>query len=268
MTSQALLDLEWVLTSPSLMSDPRAVGPVEFSPNFADVEHLEGFVADRHEHRVGRYFEHLLHYWLVHVRGVELVEAGRQLIDDQRRTVGELDFLFRDESGKLCHLEASVKFFLHHPNADGSHFPGPAARDNFERKATKLFDSQLELGRKHFPEIQELHGFVRGFVFYQMSGTRPSELPARMDDGHRRGRWVRAGDVDQIEQLGDGFHVVAKPTWLAPVANPECLSFGTFVDQLDSHFEGPAYPVMVSVRDAQHVEVERCFVVPDVWPTA
>jgi len=267
LTSQALLDLEWVLTSPSLVEDPLAAGPFSYDPESVDVDHLEAFLAERSGHRVGRYFEQLLHYWLAHVRKVSVVDVGMQIIDDDRRTLGEIDFLFRDEQGSLTHCEAAVKFFLHHPNDVGSHFPGPAARDNFERKATQLFDVQLELSREHVSDVTKRVGIVRGRVFHRVSTDLPDELPPRMSRTCLGGVWVRESELDNLRSFGDvGYHVVSKPHWFAPVVDAEILTPSEFAASLEPHFDGPAYPVMVSVRSSDGAEVERCFVVPDVWP--
>lgn len=268
MNSQALLDLEWVLTSPSLVDDPLAQGPIDFDSRSVDVDHLHAFLAEGSEHRVGRYFERLLHYWLAHVRNVDLVEVGMQIIDDQRRTLGEIDFLYRDEDDALVHCEAAVKFFLHYPRDTGSHFPGPAARDNFERKATQLFDKQLYLSKAHVPDVQKRVGFVRGRVFQRIGAPGPVELPVRMDAACLGGAWVRESDITDLDTLGDvGFHFVQKPHWFAPLHDAEIVNRTDFHAQLGTHFDGPAYPVMLSLRGADGAEVERCFVVPDAWPS-
>ena len=267
MSSQALLDLEWVLTSPSLVSDALAAGTVDFEPATVDVDHLEAFLADRSEHRVGRYFEHLIHYWLAHVRKVDVAEVGMQIIDEKRRTIGEIDFLFRDEHGQLTHCEAAVKFFLHHPNDESSHFPGPAARDNFEKKSTRLFDTQLHLSSEHVPDVTTRLGFVRGRIFQQLGRDLPEVLPPRMASDCLGGVWVRESNIDTLDSLGDfGFHFVPKPHWFAPVATAQILTKTEFVESISSHFSGPAYPMMVSLRDSAGAEAHRCFVVPDVWP--
>lgn len=265
--SQPLLDLEWVLTSPSLVDDPRALGAVKFDANDVDVEHLEAFMAERGEHRVGRYFEHLMHYWLAHVRKVDVVEVGMQIIDNQRRTLGEIDFLYRDEDGELTHCEVAVKFFLHYPNDEGSHFPGPAARDNFERKANQLFDVQLELSQEHVPDVTKRLGIVKGRVFQQHGSTMPSNIPDRLDPNCLGGTWVSESNVTDLDSFGDvGFHFVQKPHWFAPEHDAEIVNRADFLAQLGTHFDGPAYPVMLSLRGAKGAEVERCFVVPDAWP--
>ena len=264
---QALLDLEWVLTSPSLVDDPKAIGVVDFAPDSVDLDHLNAFVAERPQHRVGKYFETLLEYWLAHVRDVDLIDVGRQLRDGQGRTVGELDFLFRDEQNRYCHCEASVKFFLHHPRSGTSHYPGPAARDNFERKATKLFERQLPLSIDHVPEVEDRLGFVRGYIFYELGSDGPQGRPPRLAEDHLRGAWVRATNASDLERFeGAQFHIVSKPHWLAPIADAEGRPFAAFADQLTSHFAGPAYPMMVSVVGAEAQEVARCCVVSEEWP--
>ena len=256
-----------MLTSPSLVHDPLAAGPVEFESSAVDVSHLEAFLAERSEHRVGRYFEHLLHYWLAHVRNVDLVEVGMQVIDEGRRTLGEIDFLFRDEEGQLTHCEAAVKFFLHHPNDHSSHFPGPAARDNFERKATRLFDTQLYLSAEHVPDVTKRVGFVRGRIFQHVDEGLPDVLPPRMAADCLGGVWVREAMLDSLMPLDDlGFHFVPKPHWFAPVADAQILTRSEFTSSIGDHFDGPAYPAMVSLRDASGAEVHRCFVVPNNWP--
>lgn len=240
---------------------------MSFDPNAVDVDHLDAFMAERGEHRVGRYFEHLMHYWLAHVRKVEVVEVGMQIIDDQRRTLGEIDFLYRDEAGELTHCEVAVKFFLHYPNDEGSHFPGPAARDNFERKANQLFDVQLELSQEHVPDVAKRVGIVKGRVFEQLGTSTPEVLPDRMNPAHLGGTWVSESNVADLDTFGDvGFHFVQKPHWFAPLHDANIVTRAEFMAELSDHFDGPAYPVMVSLRASDGSEVQRCFVVPDAWP--
>lgn len=265
--AQGLNDLEWVLSSPSLVIDPLAAPAISLDRSMVDLDHLEAFLAERDEHRVGRYFEHLLLYWFVHVRKVELVGAGVQIKDEQNRTLGEMDFLFRDDDGRLNHCEAAVKFFLHYPNDDGSHFPGPAARDNFERKSTQLFTKQLLMSEVHAPDVEVRLAFMRGRVFERVGVPGPEVLPHRMAPDRLGGLWVRESDLGLLDPLGDvGFHIVQKPHWFAPSIDGEVLTRGQFDDQLSSHFDGPAYPVMVSIRGSDSSELHRCFVLPTAWP--
>ena len=45
---------------------------------------LAEFLRERSEHRVGHFFENLVHFWLKHVRGVEMV-AHRQSVRNGQR---------------------------------------------------------------------------------------------------------------------------------------------------------------------------------------
>lgn len=228
---------------------------------------LETFLAERGPvHRVGRYFEQLVHYWLAHVRGVELLGAGLQVRPD-KRTLGELDFVYRDEEQQVVHCEVTVKFFLHHPRRGTSHFPGPNASDNFESKIAKLFDQQLELSRRHFPSVERRDAIVKGMAFY--NGAPPAELPPRMSPTHAVGSWIRSTDCARLrDRDSTAAAVVTKPHWLAPQVDADLQPIDDLVTDLERHFaNGDGHPLMVSLRDAtDRNEIERIFVVSPTWP--
>lgn len=266
--SQAVLDLLWVVNTPSFVCGDDVAAPATLSEADIDVKALDTFLETRQVHRVGRYFENLLHFWFAHVRQLEVVGAGVQLRDG-KRTIGELDFLYRDETGTLIHCEAAVKYFLHHVRPDQSHYPGPNASDNFELKTNKLFDRQLPLSRAHYPEVQRREAFVKGMVFYHHGEPPPSELPPRMPTDHLRGSWMHAGELDHLAARPGLAGVVAlKPHWLAAETEAIVTPIPHLVTQLRSHFDSAdAHPVMVSVRrGASAAEIDRLFVVADSWP--
>jgi len=262
---QATADLLWVLRSPSLVTGDESIGPVEVDESDIDSDALDAFVAERPGHRVGRYFETLVHFWLEYVRKVEVVGVGVQ-IRDGKDTVGEIDFLFRDEDGRLNHCEAAVKFFLHHPNEEGSHFPGPNATDSFERKADRLFGHQLQISQERYPEVEVRKAFVRGQIFYHAGIPAPDTLPARMAADHLRGVWCRQSELDVLAAYENATGcIVLKPHWLAPVANAPRFAMPELASQLTTHFTQSNNPVMVDIMDGS-IEIERLFVTSDLWP--
>lgn len=262
MQRQSIRDLRWVLETPSLIDDPLAVPTIRFEPEAIDPDELDAFLTERASHRVGRYFESLVLFWLERIRKVEIVAHGHQ-IRDGNRTIGEIDFLFRDEEGRLNHWEAAVKFFLHCPQPTGSHFPGPNAKDNFERKVSKLFDKQLPLSKEHFSDVDIRKAFVRGVMFYHPNVGEPDTLPYRLAGDHQRGRWIRSSELKFLEQpTVRSFVIVPKPTWLAaPQTSPATIG------ELENHFARFDFPMMLSVID-EAKEERRMFVVPETWPTA
>ena len=283
MASQAARDLCWVVNSPSLIRGANVASAAPIDVHDIDEAHLEHFLATRTTgSSVGRYFEHLLHFWLSHVRNVDVVATGMQL-KEGNVTVGELDFLYRDDAAQLVHNEASVKFYLHAPGTEPSEYLGPNARDNFEHKIAKLFDQQLSASVGRVDGIDRREGFVRGMIFYhtQQSSATP---PERLDPDHGRGFWNYVHELDDLNSPGKVYLIVQRPHWLAPVEPTLVLSFGELEDQMDAHFNAPlnsgrsktadfgrgGHPLMVSIRDeaAPHLETERGFIVDHDWPAS
>ena len=251
------------------MSGPEVLRPDPIALEQVDAAGLTAFVSERSPSRVGRYFETLIEYWLRFVLKVDLLGVGVQV----RRggvTIGELDFVYRDNRGTVCHLEVAVKFYLHEPRSSGSHFPGPNASDNFEAKASKLFGPQLGLSVEHREDVEARHGLVKGQVFYHVDGERPTVLPDRMSPDHACGAWLRASELASLCGEGGGGVLMAKPHWFAPVLSAPVLPTAVLVDRLVRHFARGGSPQLMSLRDANHPtnEVSRVMVVPDSWPGA
>lgn len=266
MEPQCVRDLRWVVETPSLIDGDNVVAPSTFNVGDIDPDELHRFLADRAGHRVGRYFENLILFWLTRIRQIDLVAHGHQ-IQDGTKTVGEIDFLFRDEAGRLNHCEAAVKFFLHHPHDGTSDYPGPNARDNFEKKVAKLFDKQLRVSEEYFPDVEVREAFVRGLIFYHPSIGEPETGPDRLSCSHLRGIWVRSSELQLLQKFDNcRGSILNKPLWLSHPDSSECVSWSVLVDELTEHFAGSDFPVMVSLMDAPASEVCRAFVVSDSWP--
>jgi len=296
--SQAVRDLEWVLTSPSLIvpsiparemcSSIESTNLNQFQNELAEFLHCES--PRRDQYRVGRYFEQLVLFYLKQIRQVEIVASGLQ-IQAGSRTIGELDFVFRDESGQLQHWETAVKFYLFHPDPteSGSHLIGPDSRDNFEKKMQRLFEHQLPLSDKPFPDIAERHAFVKGRVFYHPESLPPRSLPDLLSPDHLRGVWLYRRDLDWLSRLAESngscmssssymARIVQKPLWLSPDVVADTSSDLTAKQlvpvektqaQLQQHFCESSSPRLVSLlarQSGEWREFERVFVVADSWP--
>ncbi len=278
-----LRDLRWVIDSPFLMrsADSEQSGRVaqhELKACEVSEKEAEMFTGKYSGHRVGYYFESLIHYWLKHVRKVEILAQGFQVMQEGR-TLGELDFVFRDEEGRINHWEVAAKFYLYceEQEVKASHYIGPNAQDTFELKREKIFGKQLPLSEKVFPEVSIRQAFVKGRIYYHPSAKKQDELPEGLMPDHLRSIWIRHSELSWLEGEGTpetrAYHLIEKPYWLAPecfsVQDSQLMMFRELNERLDVYFSEQKNPVLVSalIQDAEMWR-ERCrvFVVADDWP--
>ncbi len=276
-------DLRWGVGSPFLMSLATAErgnsSLYSESGTFPiNKEHAQLFAEKYSGHRVGYYFESLIEYWLKYIRGVEILARGYQVMEGNR-TVGELDFVFRDERGQLNHWEAAAKFYLYcgDRTVKGSHYVGPNAQDTFELKREKIFAKQLPLSGRVFPEVAIRQAFVKGRIFYHPDSNRPDQLPFGLRGDHLRGIWLRQSELSRLEggagTKHSAYHFVKKPFWLSPecfkVSEYSPLSLREFREHLATHFSENKSPLLTSIlvqEGGLWTESERIFVVADDWP--
>lgn len=265
--AQLLDDLVWALESPAFVDGPNALGPIAVDVTQIDAELLAAEVGEP-TRRVGVYFERLIRFWLEHVAGVDLVGAGIQ-IRDGNRTIGELDFVFCDpiRNSAVTHWEVAVKFFLHDPSRDGSHYPGPNVTDDFESKVTKLFDEQLPRSRDFEPAVTTRQALVRGCCFHHLDVPPAEQEPERMAANCERGTWLRSPQVDRLDQEwgSAGFVILDKPFWFTPGPRPR-LTFAQLAKHLEQHRRERRSAVMVAAVDETSDDMMHrfCFV-DDSW---
>ncbi|QDT28450.1 hypothetical protein Enr10x_37940 [Gimesia panareensis] len=254
--SRALRDLQWAIESPTLITDSAADIQPPRLPDFdqIDFRELESFLVPYSRFRIGEYFEGLILYWLERIRGVKII-AQHQQVFENGQTVGEIDFLFEDESGVLTYWETAVKFYLYFPaaNRTGSHFVGPNVKDTFEKKIHRLFKHQLPLSQQHYPDVIQRRAMVKGCIFYHPDDEQPGELPARLVPGHAQASWLRCSELSRLLAPAQNplFLIREKPDWLSPAlcspADPDLLCYDKLQHHLENHFQTSPRPILISV---------------------
>jgi hypothetical protein len=242
--ARCVADIKWLLQSPALLS----LAPQRFSAAVQafstlqsqridawltqlDASHLQSYVAQalpsKAPMRLGRYAERLMEYALRHCPLFELLAANVPLrsnlantADKQHTTIGEFDYLLRDDAGVHWHWELAVKFYLCHTSliAQPHDFKGPAGKDTLGLKLSKVFDRQL----KHLPPAPydkvdwQPAAYARGWLFYPF-GTVPAVCDM-LNPRHLQGWWL-AEDVFE-SSVFQSAHFVHLPRlhWLAPYA--------------------------------------------------
>jgi len=276
-------DLLWALNGPSLLqtaNEDECVRELNWNEEAVSVEEIANWFPTGAPTQVGYYFEKLIHFYLERLRKFEMVATGLQVFEGTR-TIGELDFVFRNETGELEHWETAVKFYLLFPDSfnsqtrhqppDGSELIGPNATDNFQKKTNRLLTHQLPLGQQQLGAVRS-RAFVRGMIFYPLEEIE-YELPSHLADDHLHGHWFYAGQLDAFHQWSDfQFCVLNKPWWLGSVAGiapTALLSADAMHDHLKRHFQQSHWPQMVSVintKAEREQEQTRFIIVPDSWP--
>ncbi len=272
-------DLDWALHSPSLLA-PDAQLTELLSPRTASpadpLDRLKKHFQAPPNHRVGKYFEALIEFWITQIGGYELVASNYQIQRDQR-TQGELDFVFRDHEGALRHWETAVKFYLYDTDhtVHSSHYIGPNTNDTLERKIALLYGTQLPRGKQVFPDLQSSHALVKGRLFFHPNQTPITPNPPELGSDPLRGIWIRFPEIDSLltRDPDARYALVQKPFWLSdriePTGSSTILSPDTLRTKLSKHFDQAKHTLLVAVLKRQRsawTEVERCFVVHGTWP--
>lgn len=305
--------LAWLLDAPDLL-DPSAaqwhgkIATLECDPAavFDWLTGLDGAPAALHAAldlhaatRLGRYAEKLM-AWYFSWNG-NLVAHGLQVQASRNETVGEFDFLLRDDAvgtvgtedtvdsagmtstkdAGLLHWEFATKFYLFEspamvPAAD--HFVGPNLADTLGAKMVKILDRQLALGQhpaaqRYLPHpVSRAQALVKGWLFYHVDAGMPAPSLG-VSAAHCRGFWCTLEEFHHLDGNGAGFTILPRLAWLAPARVPSAslLDHAAMAAQLRTHFAGDAMPVMIARFDpaansAEWVsETTRGFVVPDDW---
>ncbi|CAG9180773.1 DUF1853 family protein [Cupriavidus pampae] len=240
--SQRVRDLAWCSLAPPLLSRlpipdsvapafqlarwpaaPRdawvrwlaAAAPATLPETLAELGADAGARAGNRSLRLGRHAERLLHFALSHAFGLELLAANvpvRQRHDHGIRTLGELDFVWRDPAqGEVVHWEMATKFYLHvdatagagmteAPVADLRAFVGPNLVDRLGDKLDHIVRRQLPLGRTA-EALAALGGgidrgevYLLGWLFYRNGRTPPGLDALGIAPDHLRGWWSTIED--------------------------------------------------------------------------
>lgn len=282
-----LRHLAWLLGAPPLSHDAWRfhLSPAEQVRIGATLDRWalrpeEGpaFLREPPPQRLGLYFEQLYECLMTELLGWEKV-VNNLPIRGQGRTLGELDFIFRNPgTDQLEHHEIAVKFYLGHPSPDGMEplWYGPNARDRLDLKTRHLREHQSRL--THRPETVEAlrargidtprtaRVIMPGYLFYPWQEEYPAPAQAPVD--HLRGHWLYREDIERV----DTRHWVPlkKPHWLGPWLQtdaPETEATDAALEQIHLRGTPRLFATLIQDQDSgQWIENERFFVVPKSWP--
>ncbi len=266
-------DTRWLLEQPALMTLTPALDALPWLRR-----HLPSWAPDQPwllpsiQPRLGHYYEDLVNLVLTNTAQLSVIKRNLQ-IRQGRSTVGEFDFLGRDDSAGVFHLECAIKFYLR--TGDGSelnHFVGPNRRDRLDLKWAKLIQQQIALSQHPAAQAQlaelGVHVTLRrvllqGFLFHPFGEPVPRLHPA-INPQHSRGWWLRSDEACAVIRSPYRFKLMAKPFWLYPDVDAGLLSPEQCLEYL-AQAERPRLVARMTYRDGEWQEWDRGFVVPVAW---
>ncbi len=300
--NQFVRDLTWVISSPPLFDNLSEYPLVNFFTNdFFNSEFDENnqqlYLLDKNpelltDHIVmgnnkllGKYFESLVEFWLLHLKRYELLSKGMQ-VDVNGETIGEFDFILRDRFlNRFIHLEAAGKFYLNLKNSDSwETFIGPNPNDNLKKKMLKLLNNQINLGKTENGKARlnelginefETAIMIKGYFFYHIDnfGTNNFHIPLSAVPTHNKGWWIRFGEAENLQNIkAEKWLVLKRQNWISISITEninEVFDINSLLIFLKSYFEFNHYPLLIASMEKQDnyfVETSRGFVVSDLWP--
>ena len=217
----------------SLLTSPLLVGDLPNAIRF----NREGFVAPAvsfeldFDQKLGHLYEDALAAVLASSPGIEIVERNLQIQESVHSTVGELDFLIRDIGGVFTHLELATKFYLAVKSKRGFGFPGPDARDNYDRKIQRLLSHQLKLTSQHKTHLPpayrdediKVKQLIYGCLFDHINEAKLS-FPEFSNPECRRGKWLHHAELAGHFTNDCKFQLIPKYLWPVPFELLEKIS--------------------------------------------
>ena len=288
--NDAVRDLAWTLFSPALCVPPSTDFEAPENDWFhardvrdwlADLDRTPAILQDTIRRcptrSVGHYFETLFRFFIEHGPRYELLAHNLQVHDD-KRTIGSMDFIVRDQHGCVEHWEIAVKFYLGASKAARwSSWIGPNQRDRLDIKVERMRDHQLPLSKTlagqarlqsdGIPSVDRHRGLIRGILFAPLRHPCMAPMPELIDP---QGLWIPCTELDIFlrQKPLARWHRRVKPDWLAPSRVPESqtLSAKAFLQSVTlSGCDRPEMWSMLEDTPTGWRERQRVFVVSADW---
>lgn len=241
---------------------------------------LIDFLKSDHKQLLGKRFEKLIHFWLDHHPRIKLLAQGVQVFEG-KKTIGEVDFLFKDlDSGITYHLEVACKFYLSSNNSgQWKDFIGPNGKDRLLYKMNKTHE-QLDLFNQEPAQfILRDHSaakptpvlMIKGALFYHPNAIAKAKPPKWASKTYHSGWFLKVNELNLLSKEANWL-VLNKQQWLTTVHEnhaQEILSTSQLIDYMQTHFKKNKYALSVAqVIDLGDGfdEISRGFVVHASWP--
>lgn len=186
---------------------------------------------------VGKRMEIFFKAYIEHSKNLNLVTHSLQVVNDKKKTLGELDFII-EKKRKLLHIELVYKFYIYDPtyHENSLHcFMGPKRKDFLYKKIEKLRNHQfpmlfnaftqkqlkeLALPTSHFE--QKLSFMAKVFLPLNKEVNLPSYINPKTVSGF----WLRFSELKLLNKSHNYF-IPERQDWMV-VPNDSNYTFENF----------------------------------------
>ena len=218
---------KWLLTQAHDPSELCAAVNKMAQPNHPDADYLSA----AQPMRLGRLAEALFTFFIQKSPAVDWIASGVPIYAPPetgkpgRQQLGELDALWRDDTGALVHAELAVKFYaLAKPSTPAGLAIGPDGVENWQHKFDKLCARQLThaLPPPWDAEPVKRLAHVRGRWFLPGHDVSADDWVSVAPDGLRFGpRFSRAQFATVSFPRNCKVRFLRRLEWLGPVSQPD-----------------------------------------------
>ena len=140
--------------------------------------------------RLGIRFEHMLTFWLMDNQYHCYTLIGQSIKRmDGTRTLGELDFLLRNQiTGQIEHWEVAIKFYLGEADFFADQWLGLNRRDSLGRKINHLHQHQFDMDLIDGQIIETRRAIIKGRLFYPLD--RLATYDTAQQDSYSVASWI------------------------------------------------------------------------------
>jgi hypothetical protein len=188
--------------------------------------------------RLGKQIESIFSAILTSSKNYTVLQEGLQIMD-KKTTIGELDFIIKDEpSNSIFHLELVYKFYLYDPKVsliEVEKWIGPNRKDSLNHKLEKLKTKQFPLLNKTqtqntldtlnlIVDEQKLCFMANLFVPISLYSTHFLEINNKSIVGY----WLSLGDFIKLNQNNSKFYLPHKNEW--GIVPDESVEWSSIID--------------------------------------
>ncbi|MBL1144091.1 MAG: DUF1853 family protein [Bacteroidetes bacterium] len=152
-TENAFQDLYWLISSETLSKAflPEFHYPLNNQTNLIEQINQLPITCISNlntKQRLGKYAEQLIEIYLEQIDNKQIIGKNIQLIEE-KKTIGEIDFLIQSNSEDFIHLEFALKYYVKIVRNETVSYIGPNMNDNWLNKIKKLKNHQIQLTDKY-----------------------------------------------------------------------------------------------------------------------